>query len=236
MVKEGGSKMIYYKIENENIVKYEVTIDIESLKKLRSEIIYKCSRITHECYKTTKTPNYFDWEHILNYHEKKIGVIEYNDFYSSPEDEYLVEYDYYHHPNLVKWIEKLIDGKTYVIEKIENMNEQPIDEEAILLKEQQEIIKDLMNIDNQEINKKIEVLTASQEKILNYQRQKKINKNQVSINDYKNKVLACIQFEKIDRMPIKTILEVQKFLENSKEYTTEKELGRVLTLEKRKQY
>ena len=70
-----GDYMNYFRKEDHFIVKYQVMIDEEKLKKLRWEIIDKCSLITHKCYKTTHRPNEFDYAHIRNYKEKLVGVI-----------------------------------------------------------------------------------------------------------------------------------------------------------------
>jgi hypothetical protein len=118
--------MNYFRKEEYFIVKYQVMIDEEKLKKLRWEIIDKCSLITHKCYKTTHRPNEFDYAHIRNYKEKKVGVIEYNDFYSMPEDQYLVEYDYYEHPKLISLINLLLEGKVNVIDEIIKLQESNI--------------------------------------------------------------------------------------------------------------
>ena len=89
--------MYYYKKENEEIVKYQIILDEDTLKKLRSEIIEKCSVITHHCFKTTN-PVEKSINH-RNYRKTKIGIKTYDNppdtyNYHPDEDEYLVEYDY----------------------------------------------------------------------------------------------------------------------------------------------
>ena len=224
--------MYYYKKQSREIIKYKVSLDEETLKKLRVEIILNCSIITHHHYKTTNTPNFFDWEHIQNYRETKVGIIEYNDFYSMPETEYLVDYNYYEHPLLVSYIDELLKGNTRMIGKIKTMNLQNIDEEELILKEQQKIIKKLNEIGTKDISEQLELLKENQKKLLEYKKQKELNKDQVSPNKYRNKVLNCINLEEIERISLKTVLEIQKFFTSGSELTIEDGLNKLLKLTK----
>lgn len=226
--------MYYFKRQNKDIIKYKVNLDEENLKKLRLEIIVNCSTITHKCYKTTNTPNWFDWEHIMNYKEKKVCQIEYNDFYSMPEDEYLVEYDYYEHPPLISFIDSLLKGNTNMIEKIRKMNIKNIDEEELILKEQQNIIKQLNDLGGKDISKQLELLKDNQKKLLEYKKQKELNKNQVSVNNYRKKVLNCINLEEVERIPLKIALQIQDFFMGSSDSTIERNLNKILELKKEK--
>lgn len=222
--------MYYYKKEGINIIKYQIRLNEEILKKLKTEIILNCSTITHHHYKTTNTPNYFDWEHIQNYKQKKVGVIEYNDFYSQPEDEYLVDYDYLEHPPLVGYIDDLLKGNTSVIEKIEKMKDEILDKERIILVEQQTIIQKLSNTNNKNKQQLIDLLNESQKKLLEYYKEKELNKNQVPVSKYKNKILDCILMEEVEKIPLKNVLEVVNFLYESNNKTIENNLNKVLKL------
>lgn len=224
--------MYYYKQEEDKIVKYEITLNKEVLKSLRWEIIEYCSLITHERYKTTKTPNQFDFEHIRNYKEKLIGVIEYNDFYSMPEDEYLVEYDYYKHPRLVSLIDDLLLGKIDVIDEIINPNIKEDDEEKLLLKEQSSIIKKLTNKKNKDISNEIELLKENQEKLIKYKEKCELNKNQISVVPYYKKVLNCIEFKEIDSINLSVVNEYQKFFRYGKSDSFDINTEKVLKLNK----
>ena len=227
--------MYYYKKEGKDIVKYEVLIDKEKLTKLRFEIIEKCSYIKHikeietrgmVSFRTNKTI----LDHIRNYSEKYIGRREYDDFYQTVENEYLVEYDYYTHPLLIQLIDDLLNGNTNSIEKIRKYKEEILDKEKDILKEQQEIIKKLNNMTEINKEKQIHLLNENQEKLLEYYKEKELNKNQVSSNKYKNKVLSCITLNKKEIIPYKTVLEVMKFLIDSNEKTTENSLNKILKL------
>lgn len=223
--------MYYYKIKEELIIKYEVKLHIETLKKLRNEIIDRCSYITHKKYTTTQPPNKWDFEHIRNYNEQKVGIRQYNDFYSPSEDEYLVEYDYYEHPRLVSLINSLIKGNISVIDEIKYTDEEKIDKEKILLDEQKKLIQDLNMLDSEGINNQIRLLTENQEKISNCYKEKELNKNQISSNEYICKILSCIKFKEVSSISLEKVLEVQDFFNS---IFIKKELNKTLKLEKRK--
>jgi len=104
--------------DNDFYVKYSVEIDIDKINELRMKLIDDCSVVRHMCYKTTMPPNKYDTEHIRNYSEKMVRWIEYNDLYSMDEMEYLVEYDYYEEPELVRLIDSLLKKDASVINEI----------------------------------------------------------------------------------------------------------------------
>jgi len=224
--------MYFYKIENDEIIKYQVCLDEETLKKLRSEIIERCSLIKHIKQVTVSLPNKYDYEHIRNYSEKFIRKVDKDDFYGTVYDEYLVEYDYYEHPLLVSLIDRLIKGETKVIGEIENYKIDNIDYEQILLEEQKEIINKLSDIDSKKISEQIELLNINQEKLLNYQNQKILNKSQISVNDYILSVLSCIKQTKIISIPLNYIINVQTFFQDINNININNELNKVLKLNK----
>lgn len=229
--------MNYFKKEEHFIVKYNVMIDKEKLKKLRCEIIDKCSLITHKCYKTTHRPNEFDYDHIRNYKDKLIGVIEYNDFYSMPEDQYLVEYDYYEHSSLVSLIDKLLEGNINVIEEIENFQKSNMQthmqkEELELLTEQNEIINNLNKAEINDRKKYIELLNQSQKKLNDFQKKKELNKNQIPEIIYCSKILECITLEKIDSIDINKVLLVKQFFSYSTEKNYDIDVNKILKMSK----
>lgn len=222
--------MYYYQKENEEIVKYHIILDEDNLKKLRSEIIEKCSLITHKHYKTTNTPNEYDYEHIKNYKENKVGVIEYNDFYCTKEDEYLVDYDYYEHPKLVSLIEELLSGNTKIIKELKNPNIECLNEEEVLLKEQQKIIKKLNNC--KDISKQIELLTKNQQKLLEYKKQKELNKNQIPVEPYYKKVLDCITMKKVNSISMDLVNEYTNFFMSVSTNNIDEKVNKVLEKKK----
>ena len=224
--------MYYYKKKGKDIIKYEIVLDEEKLRQLKLEIIEKCSYIKHiNSRETSFTISYrIDFKHVRNYNEKFIRTIEYNDFYSQPEDEYLVDYDYYEYPILVSYIDEILKGNTSIIGKIEKLKDKNMDKENIILEEQQKIINKLNNPDNKNKQELINLLNESQEKLLEYYKEKELNKNQVPSSKYKRKVLNLITMKEIGTMPYKTILEVQKFFISSIELNKENNLNKVLKL------
>ena len=229
--------MYYFKKEDEFIVKYNVILDVEKLKKLRWEIIDKCSIIIHKCYKTTHTPNEYDYEHIRNYKEKKVGVIEYNDFYSMPEDQYLVEYDYYEHSPLVSLIECLLEGNINILEEITKLQQSNIQseiqkEELELVKEQNEIINNLNSVEVSDRNKYIEMLNHSQKKLNDFQNKKELNKNQIPEIIYCSKILECITLRKIGIIELTEVLSIKQFFLDSTEKNCDIEVNKMLRINK----
>lgn len=226
--------MYFFKQEKDYIVKYEITLNKEELESLKLEIINKCSHITHKHYKTTNTPDWlFDYIHIRNYNEKKIGEIVYDDFYYTRiEDEYEVDYNYYEDPILIKYIDLLIQGDTNVIEQIKNFKIKEKNKEEILLKKEQRILKSINNLSTKNISNKISDLKQIQEELLKYKEEKELNKNQVSPELYKDKVLSCINYKEIDKLPIDVVLNVQNFLSCCSEKTIDSKLNKILKMNK----
>ena len=224
--------MYYYKKKGKDIIKYEVIIDTEKLNKIRFQVINNCSHIEHITNSVTDRmrPDEFDYEHIRNYNEKYIGRIEYNDFYSSSEDEYAVEYDYYNHPQLVKYIDNLLNGDTSAIEQIQKVKDEFIDKEQKLLAEQQKIISKLNSMTEKNKEKQIYLLNENQEKLLEYYKEKELNKNQVPSSKYKNKVLSCIELKELEIIPYKTVLEVMRFFVNCSDKKMDSNLNKSLKL------
>lgn len=226
--------MYYYRIENEDIIKYEVNLNEEKLKLIRSEVIENCSKRIHKHYKTTNRPNQYNTDFIRNYNEKYVRTIEYNDIYSQPKDEYEVQYDYLQHHVLVNYIDELLKGNTSVIELIINMDESENNEEKMLINRQREIIHELAKLDDNNLGIQIKELYDIEEKLIKLNKEKELNKNILSINDYQLEVLKCIDLNKVSSISLDTFLEIQSFFQKSTINTVDKELSNILKLEKRK--
>ena len=224
--------MYFFKQEKDYIVKYEITLNNEELESLKLEIINKCSYITHKHYKITETLNYFDYMHIRNYNEKYLGRFESNDFYEPFKSCYEVDYDYYEEPIIVKYIDNLIKGDTNAIEQIKNFKIKEKNKEEILLKKEQKILKSINNLSTKNISNKISDLKQIQEELLKYKEEKELNKNQVSPELYKDKLLGCINYKEIDKLPIDVVLNVQKFLSYCSEKTIDSKLNKILKMNK----
>ena len=233
-VKDGGMVMYYYKIKDGYVIQYFVSLDLDRLKNLRTDIIENCSTIKHMHYKTAKRPNQYDAEHIRNYRERFIRVIQYNDLCSNDEDEYEVEYDLLVHHEMVSYIDSLIGGNTSFISKIEDKQDNNDDEEKILWEENKKLIQNIIHGTQDEIQFNVNLLNQNIEKLSQYSREKELNKYQSPIVIYQKQVLECIHLKEVSKISLNTVLEIQDFLDQYHECTAEDELNKVLTLEKRK--
>lgn len=204
--------MVIFVKNKDKILKYEVIIDKESLSKIKYEIIDKCSIITHKDYQDTYLPKMYSIDDYLkyrNYSEVKIGVREYNDFYSMPEDLYRIKYDEYKFPYLVELLNKLLEDNIDVLKEIYNVNSK---KEITSIDEKINIQKDLIeSINDDETDKKISELEKLKELI----EQKELNKNQVNVLKYYNKVKKLISFHLIDSISYEQVKRVFNFY-NSK--------------------
>ena len=201
--------MNYYTIQENFIVHYQVKLHYEELKKLRQDIIFHCSNITHECYEDFETPNLYQMEeHIHNYHEKKVGIA--LDYDGNMKSSYYIEYDYYHHPLLVKWIDEIMEGKTSSILNIQKMDkEKELDLEQQFKEEYQSIAQRFLN---EGLNCVYPVFEDFQKRFDHYQKNKALNKNQVSAYCYKERVLDCIQLQEVSRMSKGIVMDMIEFL------------------------
>lgn len=226
--------MYYYKIKDDYVIQYFVQIDIEELKKIRTDIIENCSTITHMHYKTAKRPNQYDTEHIRNYRERFVRLIQYNDLYSTDEDEYEVEYDLLKHHEIVSYIDSLISGNTSSISKI--IDAKDIDDyyEVVILNEQKKLIENLTSYGLNEIYCITKSINHNIEKLEQYSKQKAMNKYQPPIVFYQKQVLECIHLEEISKISLDIILRIQDFFGEYKKDCLEDELNKVLTLKTKK--
>lgn len=224
--------MYYYKIKDSYVIQYSVQIDIDRLKKLRTDIIENCSTIQHMHYKTIRRPNQYDTERIRNYRQKFVRVIQYNDLCKPDDNEYDVEYDQLIHHDLVSYIDSLIKGNTCVIDKIENVQGTNYDKEMVLLEEQEKLIKDLNSCNHNEVRAIVLSLNQNLEKLTQCSKEKELNKNQSPISFYQKQVLECIHLKEVSKLSLDTVIEIQDFLKNYNENTAEDSLSKVLALKK----
>ena len=222
--------MIIYIKNKDKVLKYEVTIDKELLSKLKYEIIEKCSIITHKDYQDTYLPKMYgidDYLKYRNYSEVKIGVREYNDFYSMPEDLYRIKYDEYKFPYLVELLDKLLEDKIEVLKEIYIVNSK---KEITSIDEKINRQKDLIqSIDDSEYDKKINELEKLKELIL----QKELNKNQVNVLKYYNKVKKLITFKLIDSITYEEVKRVSNFYNSGVDVKQMDEIKKYIKINRR---
>jgi len=208
--------MYYYIKRDDKIEKYKVVFDKETLDKLRTEIINKCSIIEHIERTGTRKPNYFDYLKIRNYKEKKVGRTEPRDnLFYSPEDIYWYSYDQYNFPYLVKLIDELLKKDVQAVYKIYNPD---FDREPTSLEIKRKVLcEEINNIPNDNTNKKISKLEELQKLI----EQIKINESQESVIPYYKEVQEAILLVPVDIIDIDIIKKVETFYDKVIYYTND---------------
>lgn len=215
--------MYYYKVEEDIVKKFEIEFNLEEMKKLRSEIIEKCSYITHEskektmcnCSNFTDIREYMGNEHIKLLKYEKVGSYTIEDFYGDfVYNEYKIEYLYYTFPKLVDLIDKLIEGDTKVISEIFNPSfDEPISKQDIILKEQQEVIEILNKRNNGDIKKELEKLNEIEQKLEECKKEQELNKNRIPVNEYYLKAQSLIILKNICTIKQQDLLNIFEFFE-----------------------
>ena len=197
--------MIYKR--NKNLIeKYEVIIDKEQIEEIRLEIINNCSYIEHHEYQTT-LPYKYDKDPLKyrNYHFKQLGWREFRD--GPDEMEYLVSYDEYIFPDIIKDIDQLLNGNETVIDKLNNYKEKKIN----FNKKIEEKSKELDQIDNLNIKAKKKVLEELEELL----KKKDLHKDKNNIEYYLPKLRNCIKLKLIDTINYDEVKKVDDFYSNT---------------------
>lgn len=201
--------MIYYKKEDIQVYKYNVTFDKEKIIELRNEIIDNCSEVIHRETKNTFAPtSKIGVMEIRNLNKKKIDIISKNDYYP---DEILYQYTYdeYVYPYLITIIDNLLIGNAKYIDELSIKN---IDREKLPIKDAIELaITEIKYIhkgeDSEIINKKLEELETLLIKKIT------INNSEKSLLEYYDRVYKLFNFEYVDSMSIEKFRSVMYFFE-----------------------
>ena len=193
-------------IEDKNsFLKYEVIVDKEELEKLKYKIINEYSIIEHIEKDDTfgfRDLSVYAYLRRRNYSEIKIGVREYNDFYSMPETLYHYSYDYYHFPYLIELIDKILEDENDYLSDIYNIN---YNKELVSLdKKVEKLNSEIDNLDNSNY-KKIDKLNE----LKNLLEQIKLNKDQKNVYKAYELVRKHIKFrlvDSIDKSQVKNVI------------------------------
>ena len=201
--------MIYYKLNDVNssiLEKYFINYDIDILKKLQEEVVWKCGeKIFHKVQMGENYRRILDGPFMIIHSANKVGVSE--DFYG---DIYIYEICYaeYKQPKLFYIIQDIIDGKISGVKKL-------LSGESIKLEfngydndindKQMELYNDI-NID-----KKINILNE----IKSLYEKKSFNSDRVSISFYYDKVISLISIEYINSIDINMCKETLSFFNYS---------------------
>ena len=171
--------------ENDTVKKYQITIDKEKLSNLKYGIINNCSVIKHikEKVREDYLP-YNDGFYIRNYFQTFVERVSNNDFFGPTFiDIYQVEYDSYNEPDIIKLINKVIDGSKEAAIELLSYNKS-------LKKDYKSEINKLLE-DKENIGDNIEKINELLE-------EEKYNKNQKDIGFYLADIKACISLMLID--------------------------------------
>lgn len=197
-------------IEDKNrFFKYEVIIDREGLEELKYKIIDEYSIIEHIEKDDTfgfRDLSIYAYLRRRNYSEIKIGVREYNDFYSMPETLYHYSYDYYHFPYLIELIDEILEDKIDCLSDIYNIN---YDKELVPLDKRVEKLNNEINSLNNSDYKKIEKLNE----LKNLLEQIKLNKNQKNVYKAYELIRKHIKFRLVDSIDKSQVKNVVSFFQ-----------------------
>lgn len=197
--------MIYYKlndIDNNILEKYFINYDIDILKKLQEEVVWKSGeKIFHKVKMRENYRRILDDPFIIIHSANKVGVSE--DFYGDT-DIYEVRYTEYKKPKLFYIIQDIIDGKISGIKKLlsgENINLEFKGYDKDINDKQMELSNDI-NID-----KKINILNE-----IKYLYEKKnFNSDRVSISFYYDMVISLISIGYINSIDINMSKDILSF-------------------------
>lgn len=212
--------MIYYKlsdIDNNILEKYFINYDIDILKKLQEEVVWKCGeKIFHKVQMGENYRRILDGPFMIIHSANKVGVSE--DFYGDI-DIYEICYTEYKKPKLFYIIQDIIDGKISGIKELlsgesiklefngydNDINDKQMELYNDINDKQMELYNDI-NID-----KKISILNE----IKSLYEKKSFNSDRVSISFYYDKVISLISIEYINSIDINMCKETLSFFNYS---------------------
>ena len=212
--------MIYYKlsdIDNNILEKYFIDYDIDILKKLQEEVVWKCGeKIFHKVQMGENYRRTLDGPFMIIHSANKVGVSE--DFYGDI-DIYEICYTEYKKTKLFYIIQNIIDGRISGIKELlsgesiklefsgydNDINDKQMELYNDINDKQMELYNDI-NID-----KKISILNE----IKSLYEKKSFNSDRVSISFYYDKVISLISIEYINSIDINMCKETLSFFNYS---------------------
>lgn len=199
--------MIYYKLNDVNssiLEKYFINYDIDTLKKLQEEVVWKCGeKVFHKIQMRENYRRVIDGPFMIIHSANKVGVSE--DFYGDT-DIYEVCYTKYKKPKLFYIIQNIIDGRISGIKEL-------LSDESIKL-EFNGYDNDIYNkqvelSSNVNIDEKIGILNE----IKSLYEKKSFNSDRVSISSYYDRVISLISLEYINSIDINMCKDILSFFD-----------------------
>lgn len=206
--------MIYFSIENDMVIKNEVLFDKEEIIKIREKIINKCSLIKHIEYKTNTPPSSGETSTIIIKNYKQIPNDKHDGYWKEPSFKYIVSYDEYTYPVLVKLLDRLlVDDPSVMDDILYKHPDKHFDMEGII-KNKMAQVKSIPLSNTLRRSKAINQLN-------NWLEIQKLNENQEPVQKYYDllstliilKPVASISKEDFDRM--QNFLEFDSLLNNA---------------------
>ena len=112
--------MIYYEVEKEEIIKYEVTINKEELEKIKNQVKQQHTEVTHIVKNSAVEPKALPGQMIKNLQKKYLFTITLD--LETERDVYEFQYDSYMETSLVFLIDSLLEGNTNAIQEIKQFH------------------------------------------------------------------------------------------------------------------
>lgn len=206
--------MYYLSFKNKELLGYKINIDEEKLKELREEIIEKCSIVIFTIKEVEKPLEWENDEHIRNYKQVKVDMDKNID---ERNDYYIVQYDYYQFPDLVNYVDMLLNNDIKAISLIKRIPENIYQLERKLNKQKQLIFQKSKE-ENANMLELIDELFKIDTQLAECYKNKTLTQKQLLEISFKKKVLECIQIEKtkfsskkIDELSVKNnVLKLKK--------------------------
>ncbi len=199
--------MIYYKLNDVNssiLEKYFINYDIDTLKKLQEEVVWKCGeKVFHKIQMRENYRRVIDGPFMIIHSANKVGVSE--DFYGDT-DIYEVCYTEYKKPKLFYIIQNIIDGRISGIKELlsgESIKLEFSGYDNDINDKQMELSNDI-NIDE-----KIGILNE----IKSLYEKKSFNSDRVSISSYYDRVISLISLEYINSIDINMCKDILSFFD-----------------------
>lgn len=184
--------MYYLSFKNKELLGYKINIDEEKLKELREEIIEKCSIVIFTIKEVEKPLDWENDEHIRNYKQVKVDMDKNID---ERNDYYIVQYDYYQFPDLVNYVDMLLNNDIKAISLIKSIPENIYQLERKLNKQKQLIFQKSKE-ENANMLELIDELFKIDTQLAECYKNKTLTQKQLLEISFKKKVLECIQIEK----------------------------------------